>query len=661
MTAGAINYRWLWVCVSMLIGAFMLLSYKLAELQVLQHTEYRELADANTQRKYILPAMRGQIKDNRGNTLAMSVPVKTVCADPSLLGVYYPQIAKILAPLLQMNEAELASRLAPRVKINESGQVVTNRYVVLKRKVPIQTYEQIQKVMKSLSFGIDEKKLPPMQRLFYRNIRESAIFCDKVDDQLRVYPNGRLASHIVGYVGMENQSAYGIDYIDIVGIAGIERIFNNQLRGIPGWRVTEKDRRNKEIVNYRAEDVQPVDGANVVLTIDSVLQYILEKEIAEAYKTQRALSVSGVIVRPKTGEILAMATVPNFDPNNPGESPEEYRRNRLIEEVHEPGSTFKIVTISGALNEKRIRLSDVIDCENGRFEYCGRVIRDHGSGHKSLTVEEILEMSSNIGAAKIGMQLGAEPLLNYVYKFGFGKPTGISLPGEVSGIVHPLKDWHKTSILSIPMGHEIAVTPLQVVMAISAIANNGTLMKPMIIDRLEDKDGNLITKYQPMPVREAISGETAKLMVSAMRRVTSSKHGTAQRAALELYTVAGKTGTAEKPGIGGYQRDKNFSTFVGFFPSESPELCIGIFIDEPKEGHLGGVVCAPVFKNVAIQAASYLSIPPDVINDSGEEASPSPKNKNRNNKLGDSVRGTIASDNDLNENNKHQNLVRRWN
>jgi cell division protein FtsI/penicillin-binding protein 2 len=643
----------------MLIGAFMLLSYKLAELQVLQHTEYRELAEANTQRKYILPAMRGQIKDNRGNTLAMSVPVKTICADPSLLGAYYPQIARILAPLLQMDEAELASRLAPRVRINESGQLVTNRYVVLKRKVPIQTYEQIQKVMKSLSFGIDEKKLSPLQRLFYKNIRESAIFADKVDDQLRVYPNGRLAAHVVGYVGMENQSAYGIDYIDIVGVAGIEKIFNNQMRGIPGWRVTEKDRRNKEIVSYRSEDVQPVDGANVVLTIDSVLQYILEKEIAEAYKTQRALSVSGVIVRPKTGEILAMATVPNFDPNNPGASPDDFRRNRVIEDVHEPGSTFKVITISAALNEKRVRLTDIIDCENGRFEYCGRVIRDHGSGHKSLSVEEILEMSSNIGAAKIGMKLGQDLLLDYIYKFGFGKPTGISLPAEVSGIVHPLKDWHKTSILSVPMGHEIAVTPLQVVMAVSAIANNGVLMKPMLIDRLEDKDGNLITKYQPMPVREIIAPETAKLMVSAMRRVTSSKHGTAQRAALDLYTVAGKTGTAEKPGIGGYQRDKNFSTFVGFFPSESPELCIGIFIDEPKEGHLGGVVCAPVFKNVAIQAASYLSIPPDIINNNGdtETAPATPKNKN-NNKFKDSVRGTIADENTLNN---KQYLVRQWN
>lgn len=624
---------------------------------MLKHEEYKEMAEANTQRKVIFPAMRGQIKDIRGNVLAMSVPVKTVCADPTLIGAYYPQIAHILAPLLQMNESELASRLAPRVRVNEYNQIVTNRYVVLKRKVPVETYERIKQVMKNLSFGVDEKKLPATQRLFYKNLRESAIFADRVDDQLRVYPNGRLASHVLGYVGMENKTAYGVEYIDIVGVAGVERIFNNQLCGIPGWRLTERDRRNKEIVSYRSEDVQPVDGVNVVLTIDSVLQYILEKELYEAYKKQRALSVAGVIVRPKTGEILAMAVYPNFDPNNPGESPDDFRRNRVIEDVHEPGSAFKVVVISAALNEKRVKLSDIINCENGRFEYFGRVLRDHGRGHQFLTVEEILEMSSNIGAAKIGIQLGGELLLDYVYKFGFGRKTGISLPGEVSGIVHPLNEWHKTSILSIPMGHEIAVTPLQVVMAVSAIANNGVLMRPMIVDRLEDKDGNLITKYQPMQVREVISQESAKLMVSAMQRVTSSKFGTAQKAALELYTVAGKTGTAEKPGVGGYQRDKNFSTFVGFFPTESPELCIGIFIDEPKEGHLGGVVCAPVFKSVATQAANYLSIQPDIIKEKEIEASPA-NPKNDKNRFRDSLKGAIASD-DLN--NRERHLEKRWN
>ena len=627
MTACAKNYRWLWGCIIILTTVFILLSKKLIELQIFKYKEYKELAEANTQRKYIFPATRGQIKDSRGNVFAMSVPVKTICADPSLLGNYYPQIARILAPILKINQNELTERLAPRLRVNEKGEVITNRYVVLKRKVSIETYEQIQKVMRSLSFGIDEKKLPQSQRLFYKNIRESAIFADKVDDQLRVYPNGRLASHILGYVGMENKTAYGIEYIDTIGVAGIEKIFHQQLCGIPGWRVTEKDRRNREIVNYRAEDVQPVDGANVILTIDAFLQYILEKELYDAFVKQRALSVAGVIVKPKTGEILAMGVYPNFDPNTPGESPDDYRRNRIIEDAHEPGSTFKVVVISGAINEKRARLTDVINCENGRFEYCGRVLRDHGNGHQSLTVEEILEMSSNIGAAKVGMLLGESLLFDYIRRFGFGQRTGISLPGEISGIVHPVNKWNKTTILSIPMGHEIAVTPIQVVMAVSAIANNGELMKTMLIDRLEDKDGNLISKYQPMKVRNAISSETAKLITSAMCRVTSSKHGTAQRAALDLYTVAGKTGTAEKPGPNGYQFDKNFSTFVGFFPSGSPELCIGIFIDEPKEGHLGGLICAPVFKNVATQAANYLSITPDI---EPEQMPDSPKNKSSN-------------------------------
>lgn len=648
MNAGVIHYRRLWVCVTTLAIAISALSYRLVDLQVLRHEEYVERAQANTQRKYLLPAMRGQIKDISGNILALSVPVKTICADPTLLGPYYPQIAKILAPYLQMSESELTEKLTPRIRIDNSGKIVTNRYVVLKRKVPVETYEQIKTVMKNLSFGIDEKTLPLSQRRFFKDLRESAIFADKIDDQLRVYPNGTLAAHILGYVGMENKTVNGVEIIETVGVAGIERMLNQNLAGVPGWRVTEKDSRNRELVSYRHQDVEPIDGLNVVLTIDSRLQYILEKELIELYKKQSPLSVQGVIVRPKTGEILAMAVYPNFDPNKPGQYPEEYRRNRIIEEVHEPGSTFKLVVISGALNEKKVKLTDVIDCERGRFEYCGRVIHDHGHGSDTLTVEEILERSSNIGAAKIGLLLGPQLLYDYVRRFGFGSRTGISLPAEIEGIVHPTNKWHKTSIISISFGHEIAVTPLQTVMAVAAIANKGVLMSPMLIDRLEDKDGNIVAKYHPQQVREVITAETAKLITSAMERVTTGKSGTARRAALELYTVAGKTGTAEKPGPGGYQRDKNFSSFVGFFPTQDPELCIGIFVDEPKENRLGGVVCGPVFKSVAEQAAAYLCIPPDI--------KPS-EDAREQNKHGTSVPKVALKD--LNSQNNNPNI--KWN
>ena len=641
MIAGATHYIRLWVCITILSVFISALSYRLYDIQVAHHEEYKERAEANTLRQYVIPAVRGQIKDISGNILALSVPVKTVCADPTLLGPYYPQIAKILAPYLQMSETELTEKLTPRVRIDSSGKIITNRYVVLKRKVPIETYQQIKSVMKNLSFGIAENKLPLSQRRFFKDLRESAIFADKVDDQLRVYPNGSLAAHILGYVGMENKTVNGVEVIDTVGIAGIERMLNQSLSGIHGWRITEKDSRNRELVTYRHQDVEPVDGANVVLTIDSRLQYILEKELIELYKKQNPISVQGIIVRPKTGEILAMAVYPNFDPNNPGQYPEEYRRNRLIEEVHEPGSTFKLVVISAALNEKKVKLTDIINCENGRFEYCGRVIHDHGHGSDRLTVEEILERSSNIGAAKIGLILGPQLLYDYVKRFGFGSRTGISLPAEIEGIVHPTDNWHKTSIISISFGHEIAVTPLQTVMAVAAIANKGVLMRPMLIDRLEDKDGNIIAKYYPQQVREVISEETSKLMTEAMERVTTGKSGTARRAALELYTVAGKTGTAEKPGPGGYQRDKNFSSFIGFFPATNPELCIGIFVDEPKADRLGGVVCGPVFKSIAEQAAAYLCIPPDIT--PSENAREQSKNGNGVPKVA------------LKENNRHNN------
>lgn len=606
--------RRLWILTSSLLAGFGLIIYQLYDLMIVRGDEMLKRSESVLERVDIIPAMRGQIRDIRGNILALSVPVKTVCADPSLIGNYYTQVAKIVSPILQLDEAEVAKKLMPQVRLNDSGEIVTNKYVVLKRKVPLDVYEQLKGTLyTAFKPLVDNKQLPLSQRNFFKALTNSAIFADPIEDQLRVYPNGRLAAHILGYVGMNNVVVNGKLINETIGVDGVEKTLDLQLKGVHGWRHTERDRRNRELVKFRWQDVEPKDGDNVVLTIDAELQHILEAELYEGFKKQRPISACGIIVRPRTGEILAMAIYPNFDPNAPGNSPDDFRRNRMIADVHEPGSTFKVVVVSGALNERKLRLTDMINCSGGVFEYCGRVIRDHGKGHQALSVEEILEVSSNIGAAKIGMCLGEADLMEYIKRFGFGQKTGISLPGEVSGIVHPLKEWHKTSILSIPMGHEIAVTPIQTVMAVCAIANNGVLMRPMLIDRIEDKNGNVVVKYQPQAVRQVIAPEVSAQMRSALRRVTASKRGTAQRAALEYYTVAGKTGTAEKPGPGGYQHDKNFSTFIGFFPSESPELCIGIFMDEPKEGHLGGVVCAPVFKAVAERAASYLNIKPDIL------------------------------------------------
>jgi cell division protein FtsI/penicillin-binding protein 2 len=263
------------------------------------------------------------------------------------------------------------------------------------------------------------------------------------------------------------------------------------------------------------------------------------------------------------------------------------------------------------LNDQIVKLTDTFDCERGRFTFAGKVLRDHES-YGVLSVENIITKSSNIGAAKIGIKMGERQLYQYIRNFGFGTRTGIPLSGEIGGWVHPLTNWTKLSISRIPMGHEVAVTPLQMAMAMCAIANNGWLMRPMLVDRLEDSDHQIAVKYSPQRVRQVISEAAARQMVTALKTVVSPE-GTAAKAALDHYTVAGKTGTAQKVVNGAYSSEKFFSSFIGFFPADDPELCISVVMDEPKHGYYGGQAAAPVFKQIAERAANYLNIRPDNV------------------------------------------------
>jgi cell division protein FtsI/penicillin-binding protein 2 len=302
-----------------------------------------------------------------------------------------------------------------------------------------------------------------------------------------------------------------------------------------------------------------------------------------------------------------MATLPSFNPNDlPKGAPP---RNRVITDVPEPGSTFKIVVVSAALNERLVTLEDRFDCERGRFVYGGRVLQDTGR-HEVLTVEEIIKHSSNIGAAKVGLRLGQQRMHDYMRAFGFGARTGIPLPGEAAGTVHPLNRWSKLSITRVPMGHEVAATPLQMMMAMSAVANGGRLMRPMLVDRLTDHEGQVVFKNYPQQVRQAVSEQAARDMAAALKSSVST-NSTGRRAILEHYTVAGKTGTARKVVDGQYTRDKHYSSFIGFFPADDPELCVGVFLDEPQRGYYGGEAAAPVFQRIASRAAKYLAIPPE--------------------------------------------------
>jgi cell division protein FtsI/penicillin-binding protein 2 len=608
--AKRVQYRRLVLMAVVLMAAFAGLGYRLVDLQVWRHQELKYKAQQNTQREIFLEPRRGDILDAKGNLLATSVFVKTLCADPVLIGNRQAEIARALAPLLQVPESQLAQRLKPQLRENNKGEVVTNRYVVLKRKTPVELWQKIQETMRTLSFGLEETKLPKAEQAFYRDLRKQAIFVDSMDDQLRVYPTMSLAAHVLGSVGMdERQTNTNGRACETVGKEGIELSFDSKLRGVRGWRLTETDRHKREMVNLREQDVEPRDGLNVVLTIDSVVQNMVETALAEAMEKHTPASISGIVVRPRTGEVLAMATLPNFDPNNPGAATPDARRNRVIADVAEPGSTFKIVVVSGAYNDQLVSPTDTFDCEHGHFFYAGRPLRDHES-YGVLTVENIITKSSNIGAAKIGIKMGERRLYEYIRNFGFGTRTGIPLQGEIGGIVHPLKNWSKVSIAQIPMGQGIAVTRLQMIMAMCAIANNGWLMRPMLVDRLEDQQHRVVAKYAPQRVRQVISEPAAKLMVSALKTVTSSD-GTAPKAALEHYCVAGKTGTAQKAEHGFYAPGKYFSSFIGFFPADNPELCISVMMDEPKQGHFGGQTAAPVFKQIAERAANYLNIRPE--------------------------------------------------
>ena len=599
---------------ALVVAAFVGLGFRLVDLQVWRHGELAALAEKGSQEKIPQAARRGDILDANGNLLATTVPVKTVCANPSLIGNQQAAVAHALAPLLQINEADLFQKLQPRLIKNSKGQMVTNQYAVLQRKVSDETWQKISCAMTNLPLAVDQSKMSKTERVNFKNfafnLRQYAVFGE--DDQLRVYQNGPLASHVLGFVGTR-QNTNNIS--ELFGYDGIEKSFDEKLEGASGWRVTGMDSRKNELTQLRDEDVQARDGLSVVLTIDTAVQNILETEMAAAMREHSPASITGIITRPGTGEILAMASFPNFDPNNLQTINSTNEPDRLISDVMEPGSTFKTIVISGALNDRVVSLNDTVFCEDGVFHYGGITLHDAEHDHfGNLTVEQVLEKSSNIGASKIGIRLQPQRLYDYMEHFGLGAATGIPLPGEVSArqFVRPPDKWGKYSIAQIPMGQGVAVTRLQMVMAIGAIANGGVLMRPMLVKRLQDEDGNIVQKYEPQAVRHVISEETAREMVEALKTVVSDE-GTAPQARLADYTVAGKTGTAQKVVDGKYSDNKFVISFIGFFPADNPQICISIVMDSPKEGGhaFGGALCGPVFHNIAGRCASYLNIPAD--------------------------------------------------
>lgn len=622
----AVQIRRLFFFAGCVIAGLLMLGYRLVDLQVIQHEQFVAAARDNTERTFLREPRRGDLRDIRGNLLATSKIVHTVCGGPDIIGTNFQVVAQALAPILQLPEDELAEKLRPRTRINDEGQIGPVKRAWLKKKVEREDWLRVQEAMKKLSFGVDESRLLPREIAAYNRIRRFGIYDEP--EEVRFYPNQTLAAHVLGYVGdnEETNSEGRRIRVSLTGKDGLEQTLNKALTGIRGWVQTETDSRRREIVIFREEDVASRPGLNAVLTIDSGIQHIVEAELAAAMEKHTPISISAIVVRPKTGEILAMANLPTFDPNKPGEGEEGDRRNRAITDQAEPGSTFKIVVVAAGINEGRYDLQDMIDCENGKFRFAGRIL---GEAHPFglLTVSEVISKSSNIGAAKIGIELGKEPLHRYIRAFGFGQQTGIPLAGEIKGTVHPVSRWSGLSISRVPMGHEIACTPLQMVMAMSAIANDGVLMRPMLVDSLVDEQGNKVTEFKPQEVRQVVSEAAAKQVVSALK-ATVLTNGTGFRAKLQFYTAAGKTGTAQKIVDGRYSHTRHYSSFIGFFPADNPELCISVVLDEPKKGSYGSETAAPIFKQIAERAANYLAIPPENIPDQTLAVSVVPLAKN---------------------------------
>lgn len=546
-------------CEAVFLFFFIFLIFCISRLFFIQFFRSSYLAGlANKQHNLFLELepRRGTIYDFNLKPLAVNLPMDSLYASPNEIKDKDKEaIIKQIAPLLNVSFAYLRDRLYRK-----------KSFVWLVRKIPFEQSQAIKRLnIKGLGF-----------------LKESK----------RKYPNGYLASHSIGFVGLDN-----------IGLEGLELYYDKYLKGEAGWALFLRDARQKKLDIWQ-EMVLPKDGYDLVLTIDEVIQYIAERELDMAFKVYHARGASIVVMDPHTGAILALANRPTFDLNEYSKTDREQIRNRIICDIFEPGSVFKIITLSAALEEKEVREEDKFFCENGSYKVSVHTLHDHRP-HGWLTFREVIEQSSNIGTTKVAQILGPEKIYRYVKLFGFGAKSGIDLPGEVNGIAKEPRQWSKISIAAIPIGQEIGVTALQLASAISVVANGGQLMKPYIVQLIRDKQEEIIKKFSPNMVHKVISLDTAerakKILIGAV------ENGTGQLAKISGITVAGKTGTAQKlEPDNTYSHKKFVASFIGFAPADDPIVAIAVVVDEPHPYYFGGVVAAPVFKNVANDCIKYL-------------------------------------------------------
>ncbi len=534
---------------------------RLVYLQVFCYREFEQRALRQQQRTMEVSPKRGIIFDRAGHELAMSVSVDSVFAVPSEVPDQ-ATTASLLARVLNADPRELVARFK-----------TSHTFCWVARKVDAETGDRIRAM----------------------NLR--GIYFQK--ESRRSYPKSELASQVLGYVGMDDE-----------GLSGIEREYDGQLQGKPGEMLISIDARRKW---FGRVEKQPEPGNNVVLTVDQNIQYIAERELEKAIHGTHAIAGTVIVENPRTGEILALANWPRFNPNSSRGMKPEALKNRAVSDVYEPGSTFKLVTISAALEEKLTRPDEVFDCQMGSIVINGMRIRD-SKPHGLLTVAGILAESSDVGAIKIALRLGEDRFYRYIRAFGFGQQTGIELPGETRGLTKPVSRWSKVSIGAISMGQEIGISPLQLAGMVSTIANDGVWVAPRIVAATTQPQGTPQTVvFHPATEHRVISPLTAARMKEMMQGVVL--HGTGRKAVLDGYSAAGKTGTAQKvdPATGVYSRTKYVASFAGFAPINNPAITVAVILDSPVGIlHQGGQVAAPVFQTVTQQVMEYLHVPHDV-------------------------------------------------
>lgn len=580
-----------WVLGGMLLWVLMVL-LRLFWLQVVRHKEFHRRAEQQHTTTIPIPPIRGELRDRKGGSLAISLKVESLFATPP---VFYPQAktgkgeqVRAWGEPDRARAKAVAARLAPILDIPQS--------VVLER------------LLRKKPFVYIERQMPVSKAETIKALKLEGV--DFLPESKRFYPRGSLACQILGFTN-----------IDGVGQLGIENAFNDQLAGQPGELVAPRDAKGRLLIPEETYTKIPVNGSTLQLTIDATIQHIVEEALEEGVRAYRPLTAYAVVVDPNTGEILAMAGTPTYDPNNvlprkflnrdpasfSASEKEEYKREldrqraarkvHPVEDTYEPGSTMKVFTAAIALEERKVHLGELINCEDGRWTYNSTLTVTDTHHNGTLTFEEVLWRSSNIGAAKIGLRLSPATHYQYLRKFGFGEPTGLNFPGETAGRLYAPDRWSSTTQPTMCYGYGLSTSPLQILMAGSALANGGKLMQPYLVQKVFNDQGVMLQEFRPRIRSQAISEETSALMREALKGVITS--GTARRAKLDGDVEAfGKTGTARKIINGKYDPRKHYASFMGFFPADKPQYGMLFMLDEPISGLSGGDVAAPLFKRI---------------------------------------------------------------